>query len=277
MKCYAEYLINLCVPWPGESFPFFERSAEGFCLLVHAWSSKSTTFIERQHFCFLSNFMSKGHQSSHNKTAATAWCQCNTDWWSEMKTAKHDTFPLAKAMDKGSDLDDKAAGQLSSTDLYRITTAALEGHNKQRLAYHALKNNCTSLMCSSNLTHRILKATPPSPVFMQHNIFDNDKLSKNILSLKDMRTAIHKLLPKDLENLIKENVAFTSGDQGPNEGPIEDHSGTTLVSCTCGAYQELFEIVHKAFSVEQFEYLIHQIWKYRFTNEQWSKLKTKSD
>jgi hypothetical protein len=60
-----------------------------------------------------------------------------------------------------------------------------------------------------------------------------------------MRTAIHKLLPEDLENPIKENVAFSSGDQGPNEGPIDDHSGTTLVSCTCGAYQELFEIVIK--------------------------------
>jgi hypothetical protein len=147
--------------------------------------------------------------------------------------------------------------------------ATLEGHNKQCLAYHALKNNYSSLMCSFNLTHRIHEATPSSPVFMQRNIFNNAKLSKNISSLKDMRTAIHKLLPEDLENPIKENVAFTSGDQGPNEGPIEDHFGTTLVSCTCGAYQELFEIVHNAFSVEQFEYLIHQIQKYHFTDEQW--------
>jgi hypothetical protein len=96
--------------------------------------------------------------------------------------------------------------------------------------------------------------------------FNNAKLSKNISSLKDMRTAIHKLLPEDLENPIKENVALTSGDQGHNEDPIEDHCGTTLVSCTYGAYQELFEIVHKAFSVEQFEYLIHQIRKHCFTN-----------
>jgi hypothetical protein len=132
-------------------------------------------------------------------------------------------------------------------------------------------------MCSSNLTHCIHKATPPSPVFMQHNIFYNAKLSENITSLKDMRKAIHKLLPKDLENPIKENVAFTSSDQGPNESPIEDHSGTTLVSCTCNAYQELFGIVHTVFSVEQFEYLINQIWKYHFTNEQWSKLKTELD
>ncbi len=36
IKYYAEYLINLCVPWPDESLPFIERSAKGFCLLVHA-------------------------------------------------------------------------------------------------------------------------------------------------------------------------------------------------------------------------------------------------
>jgi hypothetical protein len=111
MKYYAEYLINLCVPWLDESLPSFQRSAKGFCLLVHAWSSKSATSIEHQYFCFLSNFMSKGHQSSHNKTAATAWRQRNTNWWSEMKTAKHVTSPLAKAMDKATDLDEKAAGQ----------------------------------------------------------------------------------------------------------------------------------------------------------------------
>jgi hypothetical protein len=54
--------------------------------------------------------MSEGHQISHNKTAATAWHQRNTDWCSEMKTAKHDTSPLAKVMDKATDLDDKAGG-----------------------------------------------------------------------------------------------------------------------------------------------------------------------
>jgi hypothetical protein len=76
-----------------------------------------------------------------------------------MKTSKHDTSLLANAMDKAIDLDNKAAGWLSSTDLYRITTAALEGHVKQCLAYQALSNNYTSLICSSNLIHCIHKAT----------------------------------------------------------------------------------------------------------------------
>jgi hypothetical protein len=110
MKYYAEYLINLCVPCSDESSPSFERSAKGFCLLVHAWSSKSATFIERQCFCFLSNFRSKGHQSSHNETFATAWRQRNAGWWSEMKTSKHDTSLSAKAMDKATNLNDEAAG-----------------------------------------------------------------------------------------------------------------------------------------------------------------------
>ncbi len=192
--------------------------------------------------------------------------------------AKHDTSLLAKATDKATDLDDKATGQLRRTDLlYQITMAALEGHLQGHLAYHALSNNYTSLMCSSNSIHHIHKATPLSPVFMQHNILDDAKISENITSLKDMRTAIHKLLLEDLENPIKENVGSTSGDQGPNGGPIKDHSGTTLVSCTCDAYQELLGIVHTAFSVEQFEYLINQILKYCLTNKQWSKFITVLD
>jgi hypothetical protein len=139
--------------------------------------------------------MSKGHQGSHNKTAATAWRQRNTDWWSEMKTAKHVTFPLAKAINKAIDLDDEVAGWLSSTDLYPITTAALKGHNKHCLAYHALKNNYTSLMCSSNLTHRIHEATPPSPVFMQHNIFNNGKLSKKKIITKGHENSHSQVAP----------------------------------------------------------------------------------
>jgi hypothetical protein len=82
---YLRYFIDLCVPWSDESSPWYERSAEGFCLLINAWNEKSTTFIEHQCFCFLSNFMTKGHQSSNNETAASAWRQQNADWWSEIK------------------------------------------------------------------------------------------------------------------------------------------------------------------------------------------------
>jgi hypothetical protein len=85
MQYYSKYLIDLCVPWSDESLPTFERSPEGFCLLISTWNKKSATFLERQLFQFLSNFMSKGHRSSHNENAATAWRQHNADWWSEMK------------------------------------------------------------------------------------------------------------------------------------------------------------------------------------------------
>jgi hypothetical protein len=47
------------------------------------------------------------------------------------------------------DTDDEDAGRLRSTDLHRIIVAALEGHGKQPIHYHALRNNYTSLMCAS--------------------------------------------------------------------------------------------------------------------------------
>jgi hypothetical protein len=73
MIYYSRYLIDLCVPWLEESPPLFERSASEFCSLINEWNKKSATFIERQRFCVLSNFMSTGYRSSHNETAASAW------------------------------------------------------------------------------------------------------------------------------------------------------------------------------------------------------------
>ena len=49
------------------------------------------------------------------------------------------------------DTDDEAAGRLRSTNLQPIIVAALEGHEKQPIHYHALRNNYTSLMCASYL------------------------------------------------------------------------------------------------------------------------------
>jgi hypothetical protein len=64
--------MDLCVPWFEESSPLFERSISGFCSLINEWNKKSATFIERQRFCVLSNFMTNGYWSSHNETAASA-------------------------------------------------------------------------------------------------------------------------------------------------------------------------------------------------------------
>jgi hypothetical protein len=91
MICYSRYLMDLCVPRLEESSPLFERSTNGFCSLIKTWNKKSATFIEHQCFHVLSNFMIKGHQRSHNETAASAWRQQNADWWSEIKKTNHDT------------------------------------------------------------------------------------------------------------------------------------------------------------------------------------------
>jgi hypothetical protein len=68
------------------------------------------------------------------------------------------------------------------------------------------------LLCIEQQLHRVValfqyvtlpsQATLLSSVFIQHNILDDAKLSENITSIKDMRIAIHKLLPEDLENPI---------------------------------------------------------------------------
>jgi hypothetical protein len=51
------------------------------------------------------------------------------------------------------DTDDEAAGRLRSTDLHRIIVAALEGHEKKSIHYHALRKNYTSLMCASYMAN----------------------------------------------------------------------------------------------------------------------------
>jgi hypothetical protein len=64
--------MDLCVPWLEESSPLFERCTNGICSLINAWNKKSATFIERQHVCVCSIFVTKGYRSSHNETAASA-------------------------------------------------------------------------------------------------------------------------------------------------------------------------------------------------------------
>jgi hypothetical protein len=51
------------------------------------------------------------------------------------------------------DLNDEASGQMRSTDLHHIIVAAHEGHEKQPIHYHALRNIYTSLMGASYLVN----------------------------------------------------------------------------------------------------------------------------
>ncbi len=67
--------------------------------------------------------MTKGYQSSHNETAASAWRQQNADWWSEMKKGNHNIHHPENSSTNSCgpiDTDDEAAGQLQSTDLVYI-------------------------------------------------------------------------------------------------------------------------------------------------------------
>jgi hypothetical protein len=89
------------------------------------------------------------------------------------------------------DTDDEAAGQLRSTDLHRIVAAVLEGYEKQPTAYHALRNNYTSLMCASYLGNHPYENTAQSPIFMQQNITSTNNLDEDSFSLSKMRSEIH--------------------------------------------------------------------------------------
>jgi hypothetical protein len=175
--------MNLCVPWLEESSPLFERSTSGFCSLINEWNKKSATFIERQCFRVLSNFITKGYQSSHNETAAFEWQQQNADWWSEMKKTGHDTHhPENSPTNRCGtmDTDDEAAGHLRSADLHHIIVAALEGHEKQPIHYHALRNSYTSLMCAPYMANHPYENVARSPIFKQQNIQTTNNLDDNI-------------------------------------------------------------------------------------------------
>jgi hypothetical protein len=78
------------------------------------------------------------------------------------KGKNHDTHhPANSATTSGGvmNTDDEVAGRFRSTDLHPIVAAALEGHEKQPTAYHALGNNYTSLMCASHLGNHPYEST----------------------------------------------------------------------------------------------------------------------
>ncbi len=220
MTYYSRYLMDLCVPWLEESPPLFERPTSGFCSLINERNKKSATFIKRQGFFVLSNFMTKEYWSSCNETAASAWRQQNADWWSEMKKTNHNTHhPENSSTNRCGtmDTDDEAAGRLGSTDLHCIIVAALEGHEKQPIHYHALRNNYTSLMCASYMANHPYENVARSPIFKQQNIQITNNLDDNSFSLSKMRSEIHKLKREDLEETNIEKPTTHPGTNGPNE------------------------------------------------------------
>jgi hypothetical protein len=212
---------------------------------------KSATFIEHQRFCVLSSFITKGYQSSHNETAASAWRQQNADWWSEMKKTNHSTnHPENSPTNRCGtmDIDDEAAGRLRSTDLHRIIVAALEGHEKKPIHYHALRNNYISLMCASYMANHPYENVARSPIFKQQKIQTTNNLDGNSFSLSKMRSDIHKCKPEDLEETIIEKPTSHPGTNGPNEIRIGDRRGLSTLICMDETYRILLSISQAMFT-----------------------------
>ncbi len=142
-----------------------------------------------------------------------------------MKKTNHDTHhPENSPTNRCGtmDTDDEAAGRLRSTDLPHTIVAALEGHEKQSIHYHALRNNYTSLMCASYMANHPYENVARSPIFKQQNIQTTNNLDDNSFSLSKMRSDIHKIKPWDLEETIIEKPTLHPGTNGPNEIHIGD-------------------------------------------------------
>ncbi len=137
------------------------------------------------------------------------------------------------------DTDDEAAGRLRSTDLHRIIVAALEGHEKQPIHYHALRKNYLSLMCASYMANHPYENLARSPIFKQQNIHITNNLDDDCFSLTKMRSEIHKLKPQDLEESIIEKPTTHPGTNGPTEIQIGDRRGVSTSICMDETYRIL--------------------------------------
>jgi hypothetical protein len=129
------------------------------------------------------------------------------------------------------DTDDEAAGRLRSTDLHCIIVAALKGHEKKPIHFHALRNNYTSLMCASYMANHPYDNVARSPIFKQQNIQSTNNLDDHGFSLSKMRSEIHKLKPEDLEETVIEKPKSHPGTNGPNEIQIGDRRGVSTSIC----------------------------------------------
>jgi len=73
------------------------------------------------------------------------------------------------------------------------------------------------------------KKSITSSIFKQNKHVHLEQDKENTVSLTEMRTAIHKLQPQDLEFPIPEKTTSSNiGNDGPKEDKIEDCSDTSF-------------------------------------------------
>ena len=143
---------------------------------------------------------------------------------------------------------------MRSTDLHCIIVAALEGHEKKPIHYHALRNNCTSLMCASYMANHPFENLARSPIFKQQNIHITNNLDDDCFPSTEMRLEIHKLKPDDLEETIIEKPKTHPGTNGPNEIQIRDQRGVSTLICMNETYRILLSISQAMFTKTNFSF-----------------------
>jgi hypothetical protein len=215
--------------------------------------------------------MMKGYRSSHNEIAASTWRQQMLIGKTNHNTHHPENSPTNRCGTM--DTDDEAAGQLQSTDLHRIIVAALDGLENKPVHYHILRNNYTSLMCTSYMANHPYEIEARSPIFKQLNIKTTDELDDNCISLSKMRSEIHRLKPEDLEETIIEKPTTHLRTNGPNENQNGDWNKMSFLICREKTYRILLSISQTKFTKKQFKYLIDTMQLCHFTDEQWNNLK----
>ncbi len=80
-------------------------------------------------------------------------------------------------------------------------------------------------MCASYMVNHPYENIARSPIFKQQNIHTTNNLDDDFFSLIKMRSEIHKLKPKDLEETIIEKLTTHPGTNGPTEIQIGDWRG----------------------------------------------------
>jgi hypothetical protein len=110
---------------------------------------------------------------------------------------------------------------------------------------------------------------------MQNKHVHLEKDTENVISLTEMRAAIQKFQPQDLEFPIPEKTTSNIGNDGPKKDMMKDCSGTTFHSCPNNSYHQLLEAIQTRLTDQQYQYLIIQLKRYCLNYAQWTVFKSK--
>ena len=113
----------------------FSFDTEGLCQAIHKWDRRKASLVNRQRFCMMDNFISKGNRSSKNEILAGQWREWCTDFWSQLLKAAEEgdssgtqsrKRKLGEMEDGSSATDLEAAAKIRYSELLELTSSILD-------------------------------------------------------------------------------------------------------------------------------------------------------